>query len=283
MESNGTITLFVKNLSYKSDEDAIKKSVFGEVSSVRIVMDKEKNISRCSAFVTFKNKADGIKCLSKKKKKNSIIVDENTSIILDGMVLEVRVAIDRKEIPKIHNGFNRYTELLSVGDILPGSKEEENTPENDLRLREKIRNQNKKKIKDADCYVSRKKLSIQNIPFHVNDKDLKEMFKKAGEGHVQKAVVIVDRDKDRKSKGFGFVEFWKHESALKAIEKLNNNPKTFECGKRLIIGFSIEKGEVTKKRNTKSKNQKEMARVTKSLLKTETSSNKDTKSDVNKE
>ena len=44
----------------------------------------------------------------------------------------------------------------------------------------------------------------------------------------------------KKSKGFGFVEFAKHEDALAVLRKLNNNPAYFGKERRPIVEFAIE-------------------------------------------
>ena len=60
-----------------------------------------------------------------------------------------------------------------------------------------------------------KKLYVGNLPYSIEDKDLEEMFSKAGT--VESAVVIKERDSQR-SKGFGFVEFKEDSEADAAIE-----------------------------------------------------------------
>jgi len=63
-----------------------------------------------------------------------------------------------------------------------------------------------------------KKIYVGNLPWSVRDEQLKELFSSFGE--ITDAVVITFRDTG-KSKGFGFVEFAKEESALKAIEEMD--------------------------------------------------------------
>ncbi len=63
-----------------------------------------------------------------------------------------------------------------------------------------------------------KKIYVGNLPWSVRDEQLRELFSPFGE--ITDAVVITFRDTG-KSKGFGFVEFAKEESALKAIEEMD--------------------------------------------------------------
>ena len=57
---------------------------------------------------------------------------------------------------------------------------------------------------------------VGNIPWKVNDNDLKDLFSQYGDG--ESAKIIKYRDSNR-SKGFGFVEM-DDEGAAKAIEAL---------------------------------------------------------------
>jgi len=61
------------------------------------------------------------------------------------------------------------------------------------------------------------KLYVGNLPFNVDDNELREIFSEFGE--VQSAQVIMDRETGR-SRGFGFVEI-DSSAASAAIENLN--------------------------------------------------------------
>ncbi|MFG0326324.1 MAG: RNA recognition motif domain-containing protein [Phycisphaerales bacterium JB037] len=63
-----------------------------------------------------------------------------------------------------------------------------------------------------------KKLYVGNLPFSVNDDELREMF--AEHGEVASAAVIMDRETGR-SRGFGFVEMADEAEADRAIEAMN--------------------------------------------------------------
>lgn len=62
------------------------------------------------------------------------------------------------------------------------------------------------------------KLYVGNLPYSVNDDQLKEMF--SGAGEVMEAVVISDKFSNR-SKGFGFVTMKDEATAEKAIKEMN--------------------------------------------------------------
>ena len=59
---------------------------------------------------------------------------------------------------------------------------------------------------------------VGNLPYEVNDQDLKDIFAPFGE--VDSARVVMDRDTGR-AKGFGFVEMKDSEQAQAAIKGLN--------------------------------------------------------------
>lgn len=63
-----------------------------------------------------------------------------------------------------------------------------------------------------------KKLYVGNLPFTVNDEELKKLFSEAGT--VESASVIIDRMSGH-SKGFGFVEMATDEEMQSAIQTMN--------------------------------------------------------------
>jgi len=63
------------------------------------------------------------------------------------------------------------------------------------------------------------KLFVGNLSWGVDDLQLKEFFSQIGT--VVEAVVIRDKYRDNRSKGFGFVTFETEEDAQKAIEELD--------------------------------------------------------------
>jgi cold-inducible RNA-binding protein len=67
--------------------------------------------------------------------------------------------------------------------------------------------------------MSNNKLFVANIPFSVEDEDLKSHFSSVG--NVLSARVVRDRDSGR-SRGFGFVEMESDELAQAAIEAFND-------------------------------------------------------------
>ncbi len=72
-----------------------------------------------------------------------------------------------------------------------------------------------------------KNIYVGNLPFSIEDDQLRELFEEYGE--VQSAKVIMDRDTGR-SRGFGFVEMPDDDAAMEAMEALNDS----ECEGRSL-------------------------------------------------
>ncbi len=62
------------------------------------------------------------------------------------------------------------------------------------------------------------KIYVGNLPFSVDDNELKGVFEKFG--NITEAVIIVDKFRNR-SKGFGFVTFETEEAVEKAVSEMN--------------------------------------------------------------
>lgn len=63
------------------------------------------------------------------------------------------------------------------------------------------------------------KLFVGSLPYSVDDQQLAAIFEEAGE--VESAKVILDRERDNRSKGFGFVKMKTAEGMKKAIDTIN--------------------------------------------------------------
>jgi RNA recognition motif-containing protein len=74
-----------------------------------------------------------------------------------------------------------------------------------------------------------KKIFVSSLPYSVDDAELEAMF--APYGTVLSAKVILDRDNNNRSKGYGFVEMEDDAAAQKAIDELNGS----DCNGRSLI------------------------------------------------
>ncbi|KAF1936148.1 polyadenylate binding protein [Clathrospora elynae] len=93
---------------------------------------------------------------------------------------------------------------------------------------------------------------VKNIDLDVSDDDFRELFEKQGD--VTSASIA--RDDQGKSRGFGFVNFIKHEAASAAVEALN---ETDFRGQKLYVGRAQKKHE----REEELRKQYEAARLEK--------------------
>ena len=82
-----------------------------------------------------------------------------------------------------------------------------------------------------------KKLFVGNLPYTMNDDQLRELFAEYGE--VASASVIIDRATSR-SKGFGFVELAEDAAADAAIAKADGSEVE---GRRLTVSEARPKTE----------------------------------------
>lgn len=80
-----------------------------------------------------------------------------------------------------------------------------------------------------------KRLFIGNLPYSVDDRQLEEIFSKAGK--VESAAVITQRETGR-SKGFGFVEMATPEEAKAAVEQLNDSEVE---GRKIVVSIARPK------------------------------------------
>ena len=93
---------------------------------------------------------------------------------------------------------------------------------------------------------------VKNIELEVTDDQFRDLFEKYGE--VTSSAIT--RDETGKSKGFGFVNFSKHDDAAKAVDELHD--KEFH-GQNLYVGRAQKKHE----REEELRKQHEAARVEK--------------------
>lgn len=120
-------------------------------------------------------------------------------------------------------------------------------PPAEMKKRQKLWNETKEKLKNVNFKVSDTRISILNIPKTVDETKLREIAQRAFKVPTKIIQSKIVREKDRfdkdgkpASKGFGFVEFRKHEDALRALRFLNNNPDIFSETVRPIVTFAID-------------------------------------------
>jgi RNA recognition motif-containing protein len=64
-----------------------------------------------------------------------------------------------------------------------------------------------------------KRLYIGNLPWKVDNQQLAELFRRFGQ--LKEAAVVIDKEREGRSRGFGFVEFADENAAKAALEAMD--------------------------------------------------------------
>lgn len=144
----------------------------------------------------------------------------------------------------------RNTALAREGHIHPNSAAATGIPPWLLR---QLQQEYMEKIallkKNPNIHVSRTRLRVSMIPQSISkEKELKKIFLAPfqissssiplSEVYIRQ-VKLLKKKKARQHNGVGFVEFEKHEHAIHALQRVNNNPHVLKGGKRLYVCFAL--------------------------------------------
>jgi len=260
-------TVFIRNLSYDTTEEAVMESfsTFGPIKYVKLVMDKDLERPKGTAFVCFE-KAEGA---NEAASKSEVFEVESRKIQIDLAVSRSKaydIVQDRKAAEHEPKD-NRNLALAKEGVIYANSYESKEVSKADMLRRQKLEESNRLKLQILHYFVSPTRLSVHNLPIKCSDDELKAVFQiavgeepgnKDAKGMFKKSVVTecrIMRDMSRvnsegvhRSKGFGFVEFSTNALAKKALAAVNNSATAFKNGQRPIVQFSIEDMRALKKK-----------------------------------
>jgi len=241
-------------------------SMVGPVSSIRVCRDAVTRRSLGYAYVNYLNGPDAERALEQlnysliKNKACRIMVSQrdpalrktgagniflkNLDETIDnkalhdtfaafGNILSCKVALDEAGVSKGY-GFVHF----DTGDAADAAI----ANVNGMLLNDKIvfvghhipRRERQAKIDEVRSHFTN--LYVKNLSTEVTEPEFRELFEKYGQ--VTSAVVNVDAE--GKSKGFGFVNFDKHEDARKAVDELHD--KDFR-GQPLYVTRAQKKGE----------------------------------------
>jgi len=260
-------TLFITGLSLDTDEISIQGMLnqFGEVQMVKKVMNKETDQFSGKAFAQFATKEEAEACLACASDPG-----REDELKLNMRVPVIKRALGRGNVPeqgvkpKIKDKRNLY--LAREGFIRPGTGAAQGVSAKDLMLRRMRVTAKEKLLKNLHNYVSTTRLCVNNLPQEIGDNDLLKIFEDHNppganitESRVMRRTEKVDLKGQAVSRGFGFVDYSKHEHALVALRSVNNNPNIFGPSQRPVVEFSIENMNANKtkaKRKLKSKSMK---------------------------
>jgi len=228
-DANEGRTVFVRNLPFDATEDSIleKFREFGRIVSVKLVFDKVTGNPRGSCFVQFDN-----------TQSVSAVMDDTTSLTINGRRLIVNVAINKREAKRIETDKRtkdtRNLYLAKEGVIM---NEQEMSQLSPIELNRRIEAWKEKqaKLQNPNFHVSKTRLSLRNIPGFVRPNLLKQLFhdtavrmrlklKDTGndDGVFEFAHPKLLQSKIVKKSRFGFIEFREHSDALLVLRELNN-------------------------------------------------------------
>ena len=248
-------TVFIRNLSYDSEEHELKslmEEYFGRVAFAKLVVDKVMGRPRGTAFVKFLRKEDAAKAI------HEASPDGEQGIFLAGRRLQVMLAQNKEEVEekqkareeeKKEGKDQRNLYLAREGMVREGTQAAEGVSASDMAKRKVVEKQKKHLLKNLNMFVSSTRLCIRNLPPGVDDSKLKSLIVKNVPKSAKVSECRVMRDlaagssgggKKAPSKEYAFVSFEKHLDALAALRNVNNNPTVFTKDRRPIVEFSIE-------------------------------------------
>ncbi|CAH0378193.1 unnamed protein product [Pelagomonas calceolata] len=233
-------TLFVRNVPYGATRKALAElfAKSGSIESVHVVKDKATGLGKGSCFVRYSSADSATNAtmeawaLDARPLIVALAVDQSTASKLRD---EVGPAKKRKLEHALVGGDRRHVALSREGLIQKGDPAAIGVPENDLKKRERARQEAATKLRNPLFHVNPQRLSIRNLAPHVDAALLKELIEAAGVSPKDVGAVHVARDKvptvpgkkpkPGKSKGYAFAEFSSHACAMRVLRFANNNPE----------------------------------------------------------
>lgn len=238
-------TLFVRNISFNSDEEDLKDMMeqnFGRVIFAKFVIDKATEHPKGTAFVKFAEESSVSKAIEAAESKDGLWLDNRQIYAAPALRPDdAQKKKDEKKDFKKEKKDSRNLYLAREGLIREGTQAAIGVSKTDLTLRVQLEKRKKQMLKDLNRFISDTRLCIRNLPMNITDNAMKKLILKHVEepGKITECKVMKDM-KSGKSKGFAFVNFENHENALKTLRGLNNNPGVFSKDQRPIIEFSLE-------------------------------------------
>lgn len=211
-------TLFIRNLPFTANDEELKEQfdVFGPVRYARVVLDHATERSKGTGFVAFYNQDDADTCVREAPRsqatteqtrtnrgttvKQSILedtgLDRTGHYTIDGRVLHVSRAVDRKEATRltvagttlrdVRDKDKRRLYLLSEGTVPSGSPLYNQLSATEVKMREDSAKQRQSLTRsNPTLHLSLTRLSVRNLPRSVTSKDLKALAREAVVGFAR--------------------------------------------------------------------------------------------------
>lgn len=240
----------------------------GPVSSIRICRDAISRRSLGYAYVNFHSLSDGERAMEilnytpiKGQTCRIMWSQRDPSVRKSGhgniFIKNLDKSIDNKTL---HDTFSSFGHILSckvVGDKDGNSKgfgfvhfETQESAEmaidqvNNMLIegsqvfvgRHLTKKERQQQLESVRAHFSN--VFIKNLDENFSEDQLKELFGQYGE--IVSAVIQFDEGPEKKSKGFGFVNFANHEQAQRAVDGLNGR---IVAGKEIYVGRAQKKSE----------------------------------------
>ena len=270
-------TVFVRNLPYGSASEDIKEAitkVFPDMSieSVFIVKDATGQ-PKGTAFLKLGSSDEAEKLItsSTQSSQPSAISDfyqgAAVSTALEGFTggvmvggrrlsfhsalkkteLQTTVEAREQERSKMVDK-SRNLHLLREGLIDSNSSEFKKLSPSEKRQREDSLKERNYKASNPNFFINPTRLSVRNLPVFIDGHKLMGAALTATKNATQracgvlKATIIKDREREERSKGYGFIDFSTHEAAMTCLKALNNNASAVSPGNRKspIVEFAFE-------------------------------------------
>lgn len=223
-------TVFIRNIPFDATERDFAQCArqFGHIHYARITMDAKSGHSKGTGFVKFRTPESADMCLQAGTEFR--LFDQ----VLDPMPFCTKDAIAKRNAEKTTKtaADSRNLYLRKEGMITAGSPAAEGVSTGDMAKRLQLERTMSQMLDDLTKFVSRERLIVHNIPGTYDSAKLATAVRQHAK--VKPKNCRVQRENHPSvghpqgaSKGFGFVEFEKHEDALLCLRRLNNNPAVF--------------------------------------------------------
>lgn len=264
--------LFIMNLNYETQEEDMEDffSTYGKIKYIKVVVNQETGESKGTAFLCYQRLEDAEKVVK---------IAEEEGIELQERKLKIVKAVSREAAVNLKNAKpektdKRNLQLAKIGLILPGTEEFKSLTPKEMEMRTAAARKMKEKLINPNIFVSPTRLLFKNIPKSLNENDLKTLIKTillsknpdlASKKLFSQVKVMKELDRFDKlgnplSKGFAFVEFKTHETAMIALKECNGNTKYFGEKHKPIVEFALEDHRVIRIRDIKLSRQKKNAK-----------------------
>lgn len=182
--------IFVGGLNWSTSEATLQNTFqrFGNIQSIKLVIDQNTGRSKGYAFITFDDDMAAHVAMSQMNGRQ-----------IEGRVIKVNHAFERTE-----GNEDEDDQRAQVWDI----------DENCENVSPMIKNTKPKQLREA----TNERVYIGGMDWNTTEETIRQNFEEFGD--IEEIKIVCDRDTGQ-SKGFGFITFSDQDSAEHAIQKMN--------------------------------------------------------------